>query len=1392
MTVAWIRRLLWLTTLVAIAYVASASDDHSTTTSRMHPAGSTEVCGYLNESQVWDFTGSPYFLCPAGVVVSNNAQLTIDASRGPVQVFADGVGGLSAVGGSKLRVISPSPNMVLFDAWDYRTSFWSGITATDTTISNITVRHAIKGLGVSNVAISHVSVSDSGCLGIAATGTVDIRDSEISNGGRLCSQIFSDNPNVSGISATGSSIEISNTYVHDEPLTAIFTNSSSTQIVGNTVTNAAYALHLAHSTFTGAAAIMMTDFCCGQNRATYSQVVNDNVVSDSGVDGGYPAIDVSGNVSPPLNNRGVGNGIDAIRMSGFLAATSTQWVTDAASSSVHPLSYLNGGLIISSGRTLIVPANAVVKSTPTFYSDQSFVIQGGQIDASAGGATFTSVNDNSVGSPMCPSLYADAPCQGGVGAWGGFSITQNVGSEAVSRFTDAEIRFAQTALKFDALPAPGSIVPPDSSPAPGLIVRDSSVHDVVTGLRADGGRTVVETSKFARVRGQMAYYDGEGIHVSSHAVVDVRASTFDDIDSSAVRTDATTASDGSVSLTNVTVRRAALQRGSAVELWGEKLRVSELRVDDSGSDDGAAAVRLSFSNRVGSRQSDALGPIRGKGNRVNYVNLSGTFQGDFTWQDVVANEPQDMLGYITWGVTFLGPGTVQVEGDRFIRARALRIGANLVLHGGGIVGLAANDGGVGPFCDVTASCEREANIDSVENHGGYLAVDDAILRVGATLSGEATSSPADPNFGYVITDSTVEGWIRILQSAPIALRRNHIAVSQLQVDATGLQMTDNLLEGGSVTIGGNAFPGSSDWPAPTPPVEIRIERNRYTNPSTYSAIPVSLRGVIDPIVRDNDFDNHGVSIETSRFRLDHLTGNVGRRPACVCISGYLMADTTWPSYVIRSTTTAPLPILNTTGVSVEPGVTMSVPAGTLVVSASGGFGVQGQLVADGGGIVFDSLQHVDPDGNCTKPCFAGPYGWSSDWGGFIVYPAPGGASPTLRLQGVTIANAFPILYHEQGSTNVGCARIVGNRSTVAGYGPGLAIHYSDLYDNGPPDIQAVSPVDARRNYWGQSGGPTAGQVSNQPGPTDTSGALNDPVNCQDRTQIVSGPQSGSTTSSTVTFTFAAPSVSTVCALDGASPTACTSPLTFTGLANGSHTFVVDTAADANGGRSASRQWTVAPQGSPPGAPSLSQPSSPFVTASTMTATWSAPVGVSARGFDARYRRAPLSGAFAAAVYPPTWQNMQGNTVTLAVSPGNTYCFSTRVRTDDGVSNWSQETCASRLVDDTSLSGAWTRTTGTAYVGGSARMTTVKGAKLTGPAVTAQQVAVQVTRCPTCGSFDVFIGSVRIGTVDLRAATTANTLIALPKRIASISGQLSFRVTSAGRRVVIDAFGVQQV
>jgi hypothetical protein len=63
---------------------------------------------------------------------------------------------------------------------------------------------------------------------------------------------------------------------------------------------------------------------------------------------------------------------------------------------------------------------------------------------------------------------------------------------------------------------------------------------------------------------------------------------------------------------------------------------------------------------------------------------------------------------------------------------------------------------------------------------------------------------------------------------------------------------------------------------------------------------------------------------------------------------------------------------------------------------------------------------------------------------------------------------------------------------------------------------------------------------------------------------------------TATFAFQSddPTATFTCSLDGSAPAACTSPITYNGLANGSHTFTVAATDPAGNSKQASYTWTI--------------------------------------------------------------------------------------------------------------------------------------------------------------------------------------------------------------------------
>jgi hypothetical protein len=196
-------------------------------------------------------------------------------------------------------------------------------------------------------------------------------------------------------------------------------------------------------------------------------------------------------------------------------------------------------------------------------------------------------------------------------------------------------------------------------------------------------------------------------------------------------------------------------------------------------------------------------------------------------------------------------------------------------------------------------------------------------------------------------------------------------------------------------------------------------------------------------------------------------------------------------------------------------------------------------------------------------------------------------------------------------------------------------------------------------------------------------------------------------------------------------------------------------------------------------------------AASLTPTFSASDALNGiRSYTLLYRRAAYNSGFGATV---SLTLTAPRAITLI--KGSTYCFSLRATDRAGnTTPTSAEQCTVVPLDDRSLtrSSAFAPITSSAYYAATAMRTTSKGATLTRTGLMAQsQLLVVVTTCSTCGTFDVFLGSTRIGSVNLHSATTVNKkVIALPS-FSIRNGTVTLRVTSSGKTVIIDGLGVRK-
>lgn len=265
---------------------------------------------------------------------------------------------------------------------------------------------------------------------------------------------------------------------------------------------------------------------------------------------------------------------------------------------------------------------------------------------------------------------------------------------------------------------------------------------------------------------------------------------------------------------------------------------------------------------------------------------------------------------------------------------------------------------------------------------------------------------------------------------------------------------------------------------------------------------------------------------------------------------------------------------------------------------------------------------------------------------------------------------------------------------------------------------------------------------------------------------------------------------TTCRLDGGPAQACTSPWRRTRLTTGTHSLVVE-AVEPSGQRTVTgHRWRV--DATPP---KLTVPAPAAVTlGDRATISYRATDADGVSNYQVRYRRARSDRGFEAWVYPDSWRATTATTRSIGIARGYEYCFSVRARDTLGnLTAWSLQRCVSRPLDDRSLSAStgWSRATDAAALDGTVTTTTRKGAELRRGTVQARRVVVVATRCPSCGTADVFIGSTRVGRIDLRATTTERQqVITLPLQSKVLTGRLVIRTTSSSR-VSIDGVALRR-
>jgi hypothetical protein len=218
---------------------------------------------------------------------------------------------------------------------------------------------------------------------------------------------------------------------------------------------------------------------------------------------------------------------------------------------------------------------------------------------------------------------------------------------------------------------------------------------------------------------------------------------------------------------------------------------------------------------------------------------------------------------------------------------------------------------------------------------------------------------------------------------------------------------------------------------------------------------------------------------------------------------------------------------------------------------------------------------------------------------------------------------------------------------------------------------------------------------------------------------------------------------------------------------------------------------VAPEGA-----AISKPSAAFQTTNVFPVSWKATdPGSGIQNYDVIVETAPLNGGFGAFV--PFVTGTTKKSANFTGTPGTTVCFEVRARDKAGnVSAYSAPKCTAVPLDDVSLTrgGTWSTVSGSQYYMGSASHSTSNGSTLTSTTAQAKRVAIIVTKCPTCGSIQVYFNGTLRGTFSLTSASTLyGQLITVPTFASVETGTLQIVVSSASGNVVeIDGVGFSRV
>ena len=202
------------------------------------------------------------------------------------------------------------------------------------------------------------------------------------------------------------------------------------------------------------------------------------------------------------------------------------------------------------------------------------------------------------------------------------------------------------------------------------------------------------------------------------------------------------------------------------------------------------------------------------------------------------------------------------------------------------------------------------------------------------------------------------------------------------------------------------------------------------------------------------------------------------------------------------------------------------------------------------------------------------------------------------------------------------------------------------------------------------------------------------------------------------------------------------------------------------------------------------------TARQIVLSWTKPIlSAAISSFDLRWQTATSKTGFTAWVtHTAGWP---GTAITSPIlTAGTTYCFAVRAHNQAGLTGaWSTSRCVTRFLDDRSLTAStgWSRPAADArYYASTYTTGTRAGTTLTLTGAQMHRITLLATRCASCGTVGVYVGTALIGKVNLAAtATQRQVAFALPA-LTYRTGTVKVKVLSSARTVQIDGIAISRV